>query len=158
MVETEEEKKIRWLGSVNFHYMQMRLVMILWSIFGDNWNDALLLKLWSRFAEKLFLLMGCPFQDTPSYNFGFRSSVQKNGLPGEEKHGGLVPRNDYLRNGFIPFFLPLTLPPIFCVPCLHSQKLRNRCESRRLSALFDRSVSRQFDHRSHFISFVIVRV
>ena len=72
--------------------------------FRDNWNDALLIKLWSRFAEKRFLLLGFPFQDTPSYNFGFRSSVQKNGLPGEERHGGLVPRNDVLRNGFIKLY------------------------------------------------------
>ena len=113
--------------------------------FRDNWNDALLIKLWSRFAEKRFLLLGFPFQDTPSYNFGFRSSVQKNSLPGEERHWGLLPRNDVLRNCFIPFFLP----------CLRPRKLRSRCESRRLSALFDRSVSRQFDHRSHFISFLL---
>ena len=126
--------------------------------FRDNWNDALLIKLWSRFAEKRFLLLGFPFQDTPSYNFGFRSSVQKNSLPGEERHWGLLPRNDVLRNCFIPFFLTLTLPRIFYVPCLRPRKLRSRCESRRLFALFDRSVSRQFDHRSHFISFVIVRV
>ena len=73
--------------------------------------------------------MGCPFQDTPSYNFDFWSFVQKNGLPGEGRHGGLVPRNDVLTNGFIPFFLTLTLPRIF--------KLRRRCESRRLFALFE---------------------
>ena len=30
----------------------------------------------------------------PSYKFGFRSSVQKNGLPVEGRHKGLVPRND----------------------------------------------------------------
>ena len=35
----------------------------------------------------------------PSYKFGFRSSVQKNGLPGEGRHEGLVPRNDVLTNG-----------------------------------------------------------
>ena len=139
--------------------MQMRFVMIIMRfIFGDNWNDALLIKLWSRFAEKRVLLLGCPFQSTPSYNFGFRSSVQKNDLPVEGRHGGLVPRNDVLTNGFIPFFLALTLPRIFFVNRLCPRKLRSRCESRRLFALFDRSISRQFDHRSHFISFVIVRV
>ena len=30
----------------------------------------------------------------PSYKFGFWSLVQKNGLPGEGRHEGLVPRND----------------------------------------------------------------
>ena len=31
---------------------------------------------------KRALLLGCPCQGTPIYNFGFRSSVQKNGHPG----------------------------------------------------------------------------
>ena len=115
--------------------------------FRDNWNDALLIKLWSRFAEKRFLLLGFPFQDTPSYNFGFRSSVQKNGLPGEERHWGLVPRND-VRNGFIPFFLTLPLPRIFCVPCLRpSEGVANQEGFLRCS--------KRFDHRSHFISFLL---
>ena len=34
-------------------------------------------------------------------SFGFRSSVAKNGLLGEGRHEGLVPRNDVLTNGFI---------------------------------------------------------
>ena len=37
----------------------------------------------------------------PSHKFGFRSSVQKNGLSGEGRHEGLVPRNDVLTSGFI---------------------------------------------------------
>ena len=37
----------------------------------------------------------------PSHKMGFRSSVSKSGLPGEERHEGLVPRNDVLTNGFI---------------------------------------------------------
>ena len=37
----------------------------------------------------------------PSHKMGFRSSAAKNGLPGEGRHGGLVPRNDVLTNGFI---------------------------------------------------------
>ena len=37
----------------------------------------------------------------PSHKMGFRSSAAKNGLPGEERHEGLVPRNDVLTNGFI---------------------------------------------------------
>ena len=44
-------------------------------------------------------LLGCPAN--PSHKFGFRSSVQKNGLPGEGKYEGLVPRNDVLTSGFI---------------------------------------------------------
>ena len=51
------------------------------------------------------LLLSCPFQSKPGYKFGFRSSVQKNGLPGEERHEGLVPRNDVLTTGFIRFWL-----------------------------------------------------
>ena len=37
----------------------------------------------------------------PSHKMGFRSSAAKNGLPGEGKHEGLVPRDDVLTNGFI---------------------------------------------------------
>ena len=122
--------------------------------FRDNWNDALLIKLWSRFAEKRFLLLGFPFQDTPSYNFGFRSSVQKNGLPGEGRHGGLVPRNDVLTNGFIPFFLTLTLPRIFFVPCLRPPETQKSLRIKKASCVV-RSDSRRFDHRSHFISFLL---
>ena len=53
----------------------------------------------------------------PSQKFGFRSSVQKNRLPGEGRHEGLVPRNDVLTNGFIGFslarilFVPRLRPP-----------------------------------------------
>ena len=122
--------------------------------FRDNWNDALLIKLWSRFAEKRFLLLGCPFQDTPSYNFGFRSSVQKNGLPGKGRHGDLVPRNDVLTNGFIPFFLTLTLPRIFFVPCLRPPETQKSLRIKKASCVV-RSDSRRFDHRSHFISFLL---
>ena len=55
---------------------------------------------------------------TPSYKFGFRSSVQENGLPGEERHEGLVLRNDVLTNGFIGCSLARTLARIFFVPRL----------------------------------------
>ena len=53
----------------------------------------------------------------PSYKFGFRSSVKKNGPLGEGRHEGLVPRNDVLTNGFIGFslarilFVPRLRPP-----------------------------------------------
>ena len=59
------------------------------------------------------LLLSCPFPSKPVYKFGFRSSVQKNGLPGEGRHEGLVPRNDVLTTGFIRFSLPRTLARLF---------------------------------------------
>ena len=92
------------------------------------------------------LLLSCPFPSKPVYKFGFRSSVQKNGLPGEGRHEGLVPRNDVLTTGFIRFSLPRTLARIFFVPRLRpspppSQKPRRRCESRRLIICVFRSDS-----------------
>ena len=54
----------------------------------------------------------------PSYKLGFRSSVQKNGLPGEGRHKGLVPRNDVLTNGFVGFSLSRTPARILFVPRL----------------------------------------
>ena len=93
------------------------------------------------------LLLSCPFPSKPVYKFGFRSSVQKNGLPGEGRHEGLVPRNDVLTTAFIRFSLPRTLARIFFVPRLRSpppplsQKPRRRCESRRLIICVFRSDS-----------------
>ena len=93
---------------------------------------------------KRALLLGCPCHGTFSYNFGFRSSVQKNGHPGEGRHEGLVPRNDVLISGFIRFSLAQTLTRIFFVPHLRRpQKPRRRCESRRLFALFEAIRSKQ---------------
>ena len=37
----------------------------------------------------------------PSHKMGFRSSAAKNGLPGEGRHEGLVPKTDVLTNGSI---------------------------------------------------------
>ena len=37
----------------------------------------------------------------PSHKMGFRSSAAKNGLPGEGRHEGVVPRNHVVTNGFI---------------------------------------------------------
>ena len=37
----------------------------------------------------------------PSHKMDFRSSAAKNGLPGEGRHEGLVPRNYVLTSGFI---------------------------------------------------------
>ena len=31
---------MRWSGAVNFHRMQMSLLMSVWFIFGDDWNDV----------------------------------------------------------------------------------------------------------------------
>ena len=46
-----------------------------------------------------------------------------NGLPGEERHEGLVPRNDVLTGGFIRFSLARTLTRIiFLVPRLRSPR------------------------------------
>ena len=45
------------------------------------------------------LFTGLPVRS--SHKMGFRSSAAKNGLPGEGRHEGLVPRNDVLTNGFI---------------------------------------------------------
>ena len=47
----------------------------------------------------IYIITGLPVR--PSHKFGFRSSVSKNGHPGEGKHEGLVRRNDVLTNGFI---------------------------------------------------------
>ena len=92
----------------------------------------------------------------PSHKFGFRSSVQKNGLPGEGRHEGLVPRNDVLTSGFIWLSLARTLARILFVPRLRppSRKPRRRCAPKEGYL----RCSKRFDHRSHFISFVIVWV
>ena len=60
-----------------------------------------------------FLVTELPLSALPSYKFGFRSSVQKNGPPGEGRQEGLIPRNDVLTNGFIRFSLARTLAPLF---------------------------------------------
>ena len=65
---------------------------------------------------KSMLFTGLPLLGLPSYKFSFRSSVQKNGPPGEGRHEGLVPRNDVRTNGFIRFSLARTLAPILFVP------------------------------------------
>ena len=67
---------------------------------------------------KSMLFTGLPLLGLPSYKFSFRSSVQKNGPPGEGRHEGLVPRNDVRTNGFIRFSLARTLAPILFVPLL----------------------------------------
>ena len=81
---------------------------------------------------KQYIVTGLPVR--PSYKFGFQSSVYKNGLPGEGRHEGLVPRNDVLTNGFIRFSLTQTLARILFVPRLRPcQKPRRRCEPLNIS-------------------------
>ena len=63
-----------------------------------------------------------PPRGTPSYKFGFRSSVQKNGLPGEGRNEGLVPRNYVLTNGFRGFSLARTLARILFVPSFRTPR------------------------------------
>ena len=56
------EKKLRWWGSVNFHCMQMDLVMSMRFIFGDDWNDAQRLLdrrlkwAWKTYSKEILLL------------------------------------------------------------------------------------------------------
>ena len=76
----------------DFHCMEMSLVMSMWFILGNDWNNTQCL---SRLNA--FYWAAC----APSHKMGFRSSAAKNGLPGEGRHEGLVPRNDVLTNGFI---------------------------------------------------------
>ena len=102
---------------------------------------------------KQYIVTGRPVR--PSYKFGFRSSVYKNGLPGEGRHEGLVPRNDVLTNGFIRFSLTRTLARILFVPRLRPrQKPRRRYEPEEGYL----RCSKRFNHRSHSIIFFIVRV
>ena len=75
----------------------------------------------------------------PSHKMGFGSSAAKNGLPGEGRHDGLVPRNEVLTNGFIWFSLARTLARILFVPRLRSPwKTQKALRTwRRLLALFE---------------------
>ena len=86
---------------------------------------------------KQYIVTGLPVR--PSYKFGFRSSVYKNGLPGEGRHEGLVPRNDVLTNDFIWFSLARTLARILFVPRLRSPWKTHKALRtwRRLFALFE---------------------
>ena len=80
------------------------------------------------------------------------SSVYKNGLPGEGRHEGLVPRNDVLTNGFIGFSLARTLAQILFVPRLRPrQKPRRRCKPEEGYL----HCSKRFDHRSHSKIFLL---
>ena len=89
------------------------------------------------------------------HKMGFRSSAAKNGLPGEGRHDGLVPRNDVLTNGFIWFSLARTLARILFVPRLRSPwKTQKALRTwRRLLALFEAIRSREA-----LYNFCIVRV
>ena len=61
------------------------------------------------------LLLGCPFQGMPGYDFGFRLCWKT----GSREREGQVPRNDVLTGGFIRFSFARTLTRIiFLVPRL----------------------------------------
>ena len=142
--------KIRWWGCVNFHCMQMRLVMILRSIFGYNWNDALLIKLWSRFAEKRFFLLGCPSQDTPSYNFGFSVICTEKRSPGGGKARGFSTQKRCSHKWFHTIFPYTDLPRIFFVPRLRPPDTQKALRIKKAICVV-RSDSRRFDYSSHFL-------
>ena len=85
-----------------------------------------------------WLITGLPLSGLPNYKFGFRSSVQKNGPPGERRHEGLVLRNDVLTDGFIRFSLARTLARILFVPRLRPPETQKALRTwRRLFALFE---------------------
>ena len=88
-------------------------------------------------ANKEVLFTGLPVR--PRHKMGFRSSAAKNGLPGEGRHEGLIPRNDVLTNGFIWFSLARTLARILFVPCQRSRWKTHKALRtwRRLFALFE---------------------
>ena len=97
-----------------FHFFFSFIVFL---PFGFYYLFSPLTLLASRdFCENVFVVTGLPVR--PSYKFGFRSSVQKSGPPGEGRHEGLVPRKDVLTNGFIGFSLARTLARILFVPRL----------------------------------------
>ena len=79
------------------------------------------------------------------------NSVLKNGLPGEGRHEGLVPRNDVLTNGFIGFSLARTqLHEYFLYLVSAPKKPRRRCEPEEGYL----RCSKRFDHRIHAIIFL----
>ena len=88
----------------------------------------------------------------PSHKMGFRSSAAKNGLPGEERHEGLVPRNDVLTNGFIWVSLGRSLARILFVP-----RLRSPWKTHKALRTWRRYLrcSKRFDHGSHSIIFLL---
>ena len=101
--------------------------------------------------DSRYLLLGCPFLGLPSYKFGFRSSVKKNGPLGEGRHEGLVPRNDVLTNGFIGFSLARTqLHEYFLYLVSAPKKPRRLCEPEEGYL----RCSKRFDHRIHPIIFL----
>ena len=114
---------------------------------ADSWQNSF--SLTSRELDrimlcvKVFLIFLCVYYwaaCAAQYKFGFRSSVKKNGLPGEGRHEALVPRNDVLTNGFIGFSLARTLARILFVPRLRPPPPKTQKTLRtwrRLFALFE---------------------
>ena len=76
----------------------------------------------------LSIITGLPLSGLPNYNSVFGRLCRKT-VPRKGRHGGLVPRNDVLTNGFIRFSLAWTLARILFVPRLRPspQKPRRRC-------------------------------
>ena len=80
-------------------------------------------------------------------------SLQKNGLPVEGRHEGLVPRNDVHRNGFLGFSLARTLHEYFWyLVFAPPQKPRRRWEPEegylRCSKRFDHKIFLLFEFKS----------
>ena len=97
------------------------------------------------------LITGLPVR--PSHKMGFRSSAAKNGLPGEGRQEGLVPRNDVLTNGFIYDFLlhePLHGYFLYLV-CAPPEKPTKRCKSEEGYL----RCSKRLDRGSHSIIFLL---
>ena len=90
----------------------------------------------------------------PSHKFGFWSSGQKNGLPGEGRHEGSGTEKRRSHKWFHRIF-PCTNPctDTFCTlsPPPTPQKPRMRCEPEEGYL----RCSKQFDHRSHSIIFLV---
>ena len=77
--------------------MEVRLGLCYFFLVPENCAASLAVFIVDRYV--FCSTTGLPVR--PSHKFGFRSSVSKNGHPGEGRHEGLVPRNDVLTNGFI---------------------------------------------------------
>ena len=99
------------------------------------------------------LITGLPVRPSHKMDFRqhFRSSAAKNGLPGERRHEGLVPRNDVLTNGFIWFSLARTLGYFLYLVCAPPEKPTKRCEPEECYL----RCSKRLDHGSHSIIFLL---
>ena len=88
--------------SITFTVFKLEKSLNTVNISGNSVNiniDCLVSNGRLEYGYQQSLFNGLPVR--PSHKMGFRSSAAKNGLPGEGRHEGLVPRNDVLTNGFI---------------------------------------------------------